>query len=89
MGARYHIRKNGEYDLSFIDWDDNEGWEVWTWGHAGNNPRKVESFDTQDEAGHALNMLAKYDLDEGTETPTYYDNKEDAIEELTTNDLED
>lgn len=89
VGPRYHARNKGEHYHESLNWGDEDGWEVWTWGFGGNNPRKIESFDTQDEAVHALDMLAKHDLDNSTETPTYYYDKDDALEELNTNDLED
>lgn len=38
VGPRLHVREN----------------ELWTWGHAGNNPRKLRELDTEDEAVEAL-----------------------------------
>jgi len=80
---RLHMRNNGERDhyiLSRIESD--EGWEVWTWGHAGNNPEMVREFETKEEAEHALKLFGKYDLDNNCNAPCYYFDKDSADEEL-------
>lgn len=46
VGPRYHTRGN----------------ELWTWGHAGNFPRMLETFDTDEEAEAALEESFYYDF---------------------------
>lgn len=38
IAPRFHVREN----------------QLWTWGHAGNNPRMVREFDTEAEAVEAM-----------------------------------
>lgn len=46
VAPRYHTRGN----------------ELWTWGHAGNFPRMLETFDTDEEAEAALEESFYYDF---------------------------
>lgn len=46
IGPRHHTRGN----------------ELWTWGHAGNFPRMLETFDTDEEAEAALEESFYYDF---------------------------
>lgn len=46
VAARMHVR----------------GAELWTWGYAGNFPKMVEAFETEEEANRALDQTFVYDF---------------------------
>lgn len=46
VAARMHVR----------------GTELWTWGHAGNFPKLVEAFETEEEARRALETTFVWDF---------------------------
>jgi len=55
------------------------GAELWTYGHAGQHPRKVAAFETEQEAEHALLLAHLYDTSEAVHI--YY-RREDAKTDL-------
>lgn len=62
VGKTFHLRDN----------------ELWTWGYMGNAPRKVESFDSEAEAEHALYVTFAYDLSNSALAPIIHDTRAEA-----------
>lgn len=74
---RMHIRKN----------ENEETFELWTWGILGQFPKFQKSFETENEANDALweCWLNNYDYDDGSglnNAPAFFFEKEDAKEYL-------
>ena len=46
IGPRFHLRDN----------------ELWNWGHAGNHPRLVRKYESEEEAQQALEATFEYDF---------------------------
>lgn len=59
-----------------------EGVELWTWGAGGNNPALVETFDSEEEADHALMLCHRFDLLSGDDSPIVYNTKAEAEEAM-------
>ncbi len=58
------------------------GNELHSWVSTGNKASLVHSFDTAEEAEHALLLTFKHDLDSNDNAPFYYSTRADAQEEL-------
>jgi len=56
IGKTYHTRGN----------------ELWTWGYCGNNPKIVETFDSDEEAEHAAMLSYLFDMEQHVDAPTVY-----------------
>ena len=52
--------------------------ELWSWGHMGSFPAKIETFDTEAEAEHAAMLCHRYDLYHNGEALHVYDTREEA-----------
>jgi hypothetical protein len=75
VAPRLHIRENV----------DDETYDLWTWGVRGNNPKFIESYDTEEEAEMALweCWIDNFDKDNGgglNDAPNFFFNKDDAEE---------
>lgn len=69
VGARIHIRENKEYGT----------FDLWTWGHQGNNPAYIRSYDTEEEANYALYETFEIDMLEQDQYPLIYANTEEEL----------
>ncbi len=69
---KLHVREN----------EEEETWEVWSWGVGGNHPRFIASFESEEEAEDDIfTRTFNYDFEEDDQRDTcYYSSEEDAIE---------
>ena len=58
------------------------GKELWSWGAGGNNPYKVEAFDTEEEAEHALMLSFMHDFANANDAPNVFNTREEADQDL-------
>jgi len=58
-------------------------YQLWTWGISGNNPKLIETYDTETEAEDELfNKTYEYDFINGTDVDTsYYETIEEAFQQ--------
>lgn len=84
VAPRIHVR---EVEVEKVIGEDEDGddvtemvteWQLWTWGVMGNNPRYLESFETEEEAEVSVLEHFEYNLEKNWDAPTAYDSYEEA-----------
>ncbi len=72
--AKLHIREDEE--------NEEEPFEIWTWGVNGNHPHKLSSFETEEEAQDELfRMVFDYDFETDDQRDTTYFSTQEEAEE--------
>lgn len=59
--------------------------EIWTWGHAGNFPERLDRFDTESEADEKLDEFAEYDFYHASNSPQIFATEAEAQAALVEN----
>lgn len=59
--------------------------EIWTWGHAGNFPKRLDRFDTEAEADEKLEKFAEYDFYNASNSPQIFATEAEAQAALVEN----
>lgn len=59
--------------------DDEQVWQLCTWGVGGNNFSVIQTFGTKEEAEESLFKTYEYNLQENWNAPSYHSTPEEAI----------
>ena len=57
---------------------DDGSFEVWTWGHQGNFPKRITADLTEVEADEELFRFAEMDFDNDCHTPSWFGTRAEA-----------
>lgn len=70
VAPRLHIRET------------DENFELWTWGIGGNNPHRLETFTTEEEATKVIYESWECSFQQMCDIPLFYDDENSLYEEL-------